>query len=54
MLQDLDGLVVCNTTITRSDNLGSKFKDEAGGLSGVPEGPLALQAVKDMYRLTKG
>jgi dihydroorotate dehydrogenase len=32
----LDGLVVSNTTLARPATLGSRYKDEAGGLSGAP------------------
>jgi dihydroorotate dehydrogenase len=32
----LDGLIISNTTIARSDQLKSPFKSETGGLSGLP------------------
>lgn len=32
----VDGIVVCNTTVSRSAVVGERFSDEAGGLSGTP------------------
>ena len=50
----MDGLIVCNTTITRPDSLRSKHKHETGGLSGKPLRELSTRTVQDMYRLTNG
>ena len=50
----VDGLIVCNTTVSRPSNLKSAEKDEIGGLSGSPLKQLATETVRDMYRLTKG
>jgi dihydroorotate dehydrogenase len=41
----IDGLIVSNTTVSRPP-LGSRLASEAGGLSGVPLGPLALDALR--------
>jgi dihydroorotate dehydrogenase len=50
----LDGLIVSNTTIQRPPGLESRYRGEAGGLSGRPLAPLALAALGAMYRLTEG
>jgi len=50
----VDGLVVCNTTVSRPSTLQSASKDETGGLSGAPLKQLATETVRDMYRLTRG
>lgn len=50
----VDGLVVSNTTSTRPADLSSTNSKETGGLSGRPIKQMALQSVKDMYRLTNG
>lgn len=49
-----DGLVVCNTTVTRPETLQSTHKNEMGGLSGAPVRDMATSTISDMYRLTKG
>lgn len=41
----IDGVVATNTTISRPAGLVSEFAEEAGGLSGVPLSPLALNVV---------
>lgn len=50
---DLDGLVVCNTTIRR-DGLRSEWREEKGGLSGRPLKAMSTEIVRKMYRLTEG
>ena len=50
----VDGLIVCNTTVSRPSSLQSAEKDETGGLSGLPLKQLATETVRDMYQLTKG
>ena len=50
----MDGLIVSNSTISRPDSLLSPHQTEIGGLSGAPLRKLALETLKDMYRLTKG
>jgi dihydroorotate dehydrogenase len=49
----MDGLIVGNTTVSRP-GLGSKHRGEAGGLSGAPLKPLALQRLKDFRAATGG
>jgi dihydroorotate dehydrogenase len=51
---NIDGLIISNTTISRPQNLQSKFKTETGGLSGKPVLELSNQALKNIYQLTKG
>lgn len=50
----IDGLTVTNTTVARPVEMTDPQKDEAGGLSGAPLYPMALEAVGDMYRRTEG
>ena len=50
----VDGLIVCNTTVSRPPSLRSAEKTETGGLSGLPLRQLATDTVRDMYQLTKG
>jgi dihydroorotate dehydrogenase len=49
-----DGLIVSNTTIRRPESLKSRHRGEAGGLSGVPLRPFALETLRAMHRLTMG
>ena len=49
-----DGVIISNTTIRRPDGLKSRHRAEAGGLSGAPLKPLALDTLRAMYRLTQG
>ena len=48
----IDALIVANTTVSRPA-LRSLLAGEAGGLSGVPLGPLALEALRD-FRVASG
>lgn len=50
----VDGLIVCNTTISRPESLQSKFRNEVGGLSGKPLNDLSTKTISEMYTLTKG
>jgi len=50
----IDGLIVCNTTISRPECLISEEKAQVGGLSGEPLKNLSTQTIRDMYRLTDG
>uniref|UniRef100_G3MQA6 Dihydroorotate dehydrogenase (quinone), mitochondrial n=1 Tax=Amblyomma maculatum TaxID=34609 RepID=G3MQA6_AMBMU len=50
----VDGLVVCNTTVSRPDSLQSEHRSQAGGLSGRPLRDISTRTIADMYRLTKG
>ncbi|XP_036150707.1 dihydroorotate dehydrogenase (quinone)-like [Monomorium pharaonis] len=49
----VDGLVLCNTTITRP-NLTNPNKEESGGLSGAPLTDISTAMISDMYRRTRG
>jgi dihydroorotate dehydrogenase len=49
-----DGVIVSNTTIRRPEGLGSRHRGQAGGLSGTPLRPFALDALRAMRRLTAG
>ena len=49
----VDGLVISNTTISRTD-LKSENKIEDGGLSGKPLTQMSTEMIADMYRRTKG
>ncbi|HEY7608347.1 MAG TPA: quinone-dependent dihydroorotate dehydrogenase [Alphaproteobacteria bacterium] len=49
-----DGLIISNTTTRRPETLKSRHRGEAGGLSGAPLKPFALETLRAMYRLTEG
>jgi len=49
----IDGIIVSNTTITRPP-LSSRYRDEAGGLSGAPLASLALHQLQAFYAVTGG
>jgi dihydroorotate dehydrogenase len=49
----IDALIVANTTVSRPP-LKSRWRSEAGGLSGAPLAPLALQRLKDFRAATGG
>lgn len=49
----VDALIVANTTISRPA-LRSRHRDQAGGLSGAPLAPLALQRLKDFATASGG
>jgi dihydroorotate dehydrogenase len=50
----IDGLIIGNTTIDRPDTLKSRYKNEAGGLSGAPLLAKANWCLAAFYRATKG
>jgi dihydroorotate dehydrogenase len=50
----IDGLVISNTTTTRPAGLTGRRRDEAGGLSGPPLGPRAMDQLARFSRLTEG
>lgn len=49
----IDGLILCNTTITRP-NLTNPNKQESGGLSGAPLTDISTAMISDMYKRTYG
>ncbi len=51
---NIDGLIIGNTTISRPESLQSKFKNETGGLSGKPLLTLSNAVLRNIYKLTKG
>lgn len=51
----VDGLIVCNTTVERSPNLkNSQYVHEQGGLSGKPLSDVSTEMIAEMYKLTNG
>ncbi|XP_023694066.1 dihydroorotate dehydrogenase (quinone), mitochondrial-like isoform X2 [Paramormyrops kingsleyae] len=50
----VDGLIVCNTTVSRPTMLKDPQKCEAGGLSGAPLRDMSTATVREMYSLTRG
>lgn len=50
----VDGLVVSNTTAGARGGLKSRYRDEAGGLSGAPLFAPSTEVLRDMYRRTGG
>ncbi len=50
----IDGLIISNTTIDRNLNLKSKNASEAGGLSGMPLFEKSNQVLKNFYKFTNG
>ncbi|XP_011143742.2 uncharacterized protein LOC105185731 isoform X2 [Harpegnathos saltator] len=49
----VDGLILCNTTITRP-NVTNPNKEEFGGLSGAPLNDVSTAMISDMYKRTHG
>jgi dihydroorotate dehydrogenase len=50
----VDGIIVGNTTMTRPAGLRSRYRFEAGGLSGRPLMALSTEALAAMHKLTEG
>ena len=50
----ISGLIISNTTISRPDNLQSRFKGETGGLSGAPLTTLSTRILKEFYAASEG
>ncbi|KAJ8723342.1 hypothetical protein PYW08_003254 [Mythimna loreyi] len=50
----VDGLIISNTTVDRSNLQNTKFPNEAGGLSGKPLAVKSTEMIKQMYKMTKG
>jgi dihydroorotate dehydrogenase len=50
----IDGLIVSNTTIVRPPTLRSRYRTEAGGLSGAPLFQPSTELLAEMHRLTQG
>ena len=54
LANNIDGLVISNSTIERPMSLKSSFKNEVGGLSGTPLFLKSTLILKKMYSLTNG
>ncbi|MEI6730317.1 MAG: quinone-dependent dihydroorotate dehydrogenase [Pseudomonadota bacterium] len=54
LLNNIDGLIVSNTTISRPDFLQNSNKDEKGGLSGKPLFELSTATLRDVYKISQG
>ncbi|CAE1292945.1 DHODH [Acanthosepion pharaonis] len=50
----VDGLIISNTTVSRSESLISSHQKETGGLSGAPLKHMSTLVLRDMYSLTQG
>jgi dihydroorotate dehydrogenase len=50
----IEGLIVGNTTVARSDSLVSRHRHETGGLSGAPLLAPSTAQLRRLYRLTAG
>jgi dihydroorotate dehydrogenase len=50
----IDGLIISNTTISRDFNLKSKNAAETGGLSGAPLFAKSNEVLKNFYKFTEG
>ena len=51
---ELDGLIVGNTTVARSDSLTGRHRGETGGLSGQPLFAPSTRVLGEIYGLTRG
>jgi len=54
LAQGIDGIIISNTTLSRSNSLTGKNKNEIGGLSGRPLFVPSTLLIKEMYNLTGG
>ena len=54
LAQGINGIIVSNTTLKRSDSLKDKNKNEIGGLSGKPLFLPSTLLLREMYNLTGG
>ena len=54
LANNVDGLILTNTTITRNQKLVSKFKFKTGGLSGKPLYDKSNIIIRKMYNFTNG
>lgn len=50
----VSGVILSNTTLDRPDYLSDGFRDENGGLSGMPVREKSTQIIRNFYSLTKG
>jgi len=54
MTYGIDGMIISNTTVTRPEQLQSRHRFEAGGLSGKPLFAPSTERLRDFYTLTGG
>lgn len=54
MQVQVDGVIACNTSITRNGVQDSSFANEIGGLSGQPITALSLQVIKQLQNSLRG
>ena len=54
MENNVDGIIVTNTTNQRPESLVSEKRVETGGLSGLPIRDLSTECIRKMYELTEG
>ena len=52
--ENIDGLIISNTTLARDGVAGSRHKDEAGGVSGAPVFDTATDMLRAVYRASGG
>lgn len=50
----ISALIISNTTISRPQNLKSKYTNQAGGLSGKPLFDISNQVLRNFYNFTEG
>lgn len=50
----LDGIIISNTTLARPSQLRNHYRNEPGGLSGVPLFAPSTELLRRFYRLTQG
>ena len=51
---NIDGLIISNTTLAREGVAGSKYADEAGGVSGQPVFDMSTAMLGEVYRASGG
>lgn len=51
---NVDGVILCNTTLERPDYLSPDFRAQKGGLSGAPVRDLSTAVIRNFAKLTNG
>ena len=54
LAENIDGLIISNTTLARDGVAGAKYADEAGGVSGAPLFDAATDMLRAVYRAAGG
>jgi len=52
--ENIDGIVLSNTTTSRPASLPQNFSQKIGGLSGAPLRAMSTQIIRNFYKLTRG